>query len=86
MALDPRITSPAEPVWLPLLGHTGGQVRLIDLDLALPDPWQNYRERRARERREAAEREQALRYADEDDDEPAVSGTPARKKAFGQWS
>jgi Replication-relaxation len=35
-AIDPRVTSPAGPVWLPLLGHTGGQVRLIDLDLALP--------------------------------------------------
>jgi len=42
-AVDPRITSPAGPVWLPLLGHTGGQVRLIDLGLALPDPWQDYR-------------------------------------------
>ena len=74
-AIDPRITSPAGPVWLPLLGHTGGQVRLIDLDLALPDPWQDYRERRARERREAAEREQALRRADADDELPGP-GTP----------
>jgi hypothetical protein len=40
-------------------------VRLIDLGQALPDPWQDYR---ARERREAAEREQSLRRADEPDD------------------
>ena len=68
-AIDPLTISPARPVWLPLLGHTGRQVRLIDLDMALPDPWQDYRERRARERREAAERERALRSDDEDDDQ-----------------
>ena len=56
-AIDPYVTSPAGPVWLPLSGHPGGQVRLIDLDAALPDPWQDYRQQRARERREAAERE-----------------------------
>ena len=87
-AIDPRVTSPAGPVWLPLLGHTGGQVRLIDLDLALPDAWQDYRERRARERREAAEREQALLRADEDDedDELALPGTPAREEELEYWS
>lgn len=84
-AIDPRVTSPAGPVWLPLLGHTGGQVRLIDLDLALPDAWQDYREQRARERREAAEREQALLRADEDD-ELALPGTPAREEELGYWS
>jgi hypothetical protein len=84
-AIDPHITSPARPVWLPLPGHTGRQVRLIDLDAALPDPWQDHRERRARERREAAEREQALRHADEDDDEPATYGTAAGEEAFRQW-
>jgi len=84
-ALDPRTTSPAGPVWLPLPGHTGGQVRLIDLDLALPDPWQDYRKQRAREHRTAAEREQALRCADEDD-ELALPGTPAREEEFGYWS
>jgi hypothetical protein len=70
-ALDPQLTSPAGPAWLPLSGHTGGQVRLIDLDLVLPDPWQDYRQQRARERREAAERAQALLDADPDD-EPAA--------------
>ena len=55
-------------MWLPL-HWTGGAVRLIDLEHALPDPWQDYREQRARERREAAEREQALRRADGDDDD-----------------
>jgi len=84
-AIDPRITSPAEPIWLPLLGHTGSQVRLIDLDLALPDPWQDYRERRTRERRQAAEREQALLRADQDEVEPAASGSPAGQEAFWQW-
>ena len=79
------LTSPAGPVWLPLSGHTGGQVRLIDLDAALPDPWQDYRGRRARPPRETAEREQALHLADEDDDEPTTYGTAAREEAFGQW-
>jgi hypothetical protein len=70
-AIDPYATSPAGPVWLPLSGHQGGQVRLIDLDAALPDPWQDYRARRARQRCEAAEREEALLRADEDDDDEA---------------
>jgi hypothetical protein len=72
-ALDPRLTSPAGPVWLPL-GHVSGQVRLINLG-ALPDPWLDYRRQRARERREAAEREQALRRAADDyDDDTAWAG------------
>jgi hypothetical protein len=80
-AIDPRVTSPAGPVWLPLHG-SGGQVRLIDLDAALPDPWQDYRAQRARQRREAADREQALRAA-EDDEEPA---TPAPgDEVPGSW-
>jgi hypothetical protein len=83
-AIDPYVTSPAGPVWLPLTGHRGRQVRLIDLGQALPDPWQDYRARRARERREATEREQAQRRADEDD-EAATYGTAAGEKAFGQW-
>jgi len=69
-ALDPSVTSPAGPAWLPLPGHPGGPVRLAGLDPALPDPWRDYRDQRARERREAADREQALLDADEDDDEP----------------
>lgn len=84
-AIDPSVTSPAGPVWLPLPGHAGRQVRLIDLDAALPDPWHDYRERRARGHLEAAEREQALYRADEDDDEPATYGTAAGEEAFGQW-
>jgi len=75
-ALDPSLTSPAGPAWLPLHGTGGGPVRLIDLEQALPDPWQDYRQQRARERREAAEREQALRRADDDDyDDDTVSTT-----------
>ena len=65
-------------------GHPGGHVRLVDLDAALPDPWQHDRQVRAHERREAAEREQALHCADEND-EPAVSSGSAGKEAFGQW-
>lgn len=84
-ALDPRTTSPAGPVWLPLPGHVGGQVRLIDLDLALPDPWQDYRQQRAREHRQAAEREQALRYTDEDDESP-LPGIPAGEEELDYWS
>jgi Replication-relaxation len=84
-AIDPYVTSPAGPVWLPLTGPQAGQVRLIDLDAALPDPWRDYRARRARERREAAEREEALRRADEDGDELAAYGTAAGEEAFGQW-
>jgi len=67
-SIDPRLTSPAGPVWLPLLNHAGRQARLIDLDDAIPDPWHQYREDRARERRRAAERERALRP----DDKPAA--------------
>ena len=78
VALDPRLTSPAGPVWLPLTGPAGGQVRLIDLERALPDPWQDYREQRARDRREAARREQALLDADPDDDEPGAAGEAFR--------
>jgi hypothetical protein len=71
-ALDPRVTSPAGPVWLPL-GWTSGAVRLTGLEQALPDPWRDYRQQRARERREAAERDQALRRAADDDYDDAVS-------------
>jgi len=71
-ATDPYATSPAGPAWLPLTGHQGRQVRLIDLDAALRDPWQDYRAQRARQRREAAEREEALRRADEDGDTLSV--------------
>jgi hypothetical protein len=74
-AIDPYATSPAEPVWLPLTGHQGRQVRLIDLDAALPDPWQDYRQQRARQRREAAEREQALLRADDDEAAALSAGT-----------
>jgi hypothetical protein len=56
-------------------------VRLIDLDLALPDPWQDYRQQRASERRQAAEREQALRYADEG--ELVLPGVTTREEELG---
>ena len=84
-ALDPSVTSPAGPAWLPLLWTDGGQVRLTGLEQALPDPWQDYREQRARERREAADREQALRRASEEDDEEAfpLASVPAFQPASG---
>jgi hypothetical protein len=66
-AIDPCVTSPAGPVWLPLPAREPGQARLADLG-ALPDPWQQYRDQRAREQREKQAREQAL-HAAEDDDE-----------------
>ena len=78
-AIDPYVISPAGPVWLPLSGPQDGQVRLIDLDAALPDPWRDYRARRARERRQAAEREKALLRADED--QAAMYGAPAGETA-----
>jgi hypothetical protein len=57
-AIDPRATCPAGPVWLPL-GQASGQVQLIELETALPDPWQGYRDERARQRRAAVEDERA---------------------------
>jgi len=57
-AIDPRTTCPAGPVWLPL-GQPSGPVRLIDLAAVMPDPWQDYRDERARQRREAIEAEHA---------------------------
>lgn len=52
---------------------------LADLRPASPGAAVDYRERRARERREAAERKHARLRADEDDeDELAPSGAPAK--------
>ncbi|MGH3301998.1 MAG: replication-relaxation family protein [Streptosporangiaceae bacterium] len=48
-AADPRLTCPAGPVWLPLAGTGAGQLRLIDLERALPDPWQLARQQAERE-------------------------------------
>ena len=36
---DPRLACAAGPVWMPLAGAAAGQLRLIDLERALPDPW-----------------------------------------------
>ncbi len=58
-AIDPRVTCPAGPVWMPLRGGPGRPMRLIDLDTVLPDPWRQVREHDERERRERAERELA---------------------------
>jgi hypothetical protein len=75
-ALDPAVTSPAGPAWLPLLHDAGRPVRLIGLDDAIADPWLAYRQEQAREREEAAEREQAMHGdSDEDEDEDATPGT-----------
>ena len=59
-----------------------GQVRLADLEAALLDPWQRYRERRIRERHEAAEREEALRSAAEDCDEAATLSADTREEGL----
>jgi hypothetical protein len=67
-ALDPRLTSPAGPAWLPLLTSTGTQVPLIDLDDAVPDPWLAYRQEQARKRREVAERDRMYRNDQDDED------------------
>jgi hypothetical protein len=67
-AIDPCIASPAGPVWLPLVTRTASQVRLIDLDDAIPDPWLAYRQEQARKRREVAERERMYRVDQDDED------------------
>jgi Replication-relaxation len=72
-AIDPHHTSPAGPVWLPLLTRTGYQVRLADLDDAFPDPWLAYQQEQARNRREVAERERSP-YRDDQDDEDIGNG------------
>ncbi len=67
-AIDPRTVSPAGPVWLPLLTRTGTQVRLIDIDDAIPDPWLAYRQDQARKRRQVAESERKYRDGQDDED------------------
>jgi hypothetical protein len=56
-AIDPKHTSPAGPVWLPLrrTGDTSGQVALCALDAALPDPWRVARDGHGRARPQAAQ-------------------------------
>ena len=48
-AADPRLACPAGPVWLPLGSTSTGQLRLIDLETALPDPWQLAKQQAERE-------------------------------------
>ena len=73
-ALDPCHTSPAGPVWLPLLTRTASQVPLIDLDDALPDPWLAYRQEQARRRREVAESDRKYGGNQDDEDWGAAHG------------
>ena len=80
-ALDPRTAALARAAlaraaWLPLLGRTGIQVPLIDLDEAVPDPWLPYRQEQARKRREVAERDRMYRD-DRDDNEGPIPEGPA---------
>jgi hypothetical protein len=71
-AIDPRTTCPAGPTWLPL-DQTSGPVHLIDLETVVPDPWQGYRDERARKRRQAIDEERArLLEADWDQDAAAA--------------
>ena len=72
-ALNPRLICPAGPVWLPLLSRAGRQVRLADLDDAVPDPWLRYRQEEAHKCREVAERERT-RYRGDLDDEDSGTG------------
>lgn len=67
-AIDSRVTSTAVAVWLPLTASTGHQVRLANLDDAVPDSWAAWRQEQARQRRATAERERVLHRDDEDDD------------------
>ena len=48
-AANPRLVCPAGPVWMPLSSTAAGQVRLIDLERSLPDPWQLARQQAERE-------------------------------------
>ena len=75
-ALDPRLICPAGPVWLPLGHGPGGQVRLIDLDTVIGDPWQQYRQDRARQRQDA--RHATLSAGTDDDDDDDDGGGEAR--------
>jgi len=73
-AIDPRTTIPAGPVWLPLPTRTGHQVRLADLDDAIPDPWLAYRQEQARKRRGVAECDRMYRDGQDDDEDPIPEG------------
>lgn len=65
-SIDPALTSPAGPVWLPLRPARPGQLPLAALDAAMPDPWCQYREQRAREQRDKAARDHALQAGDDE--------------------
>jgi hypothetical protein len=73
-AIDPQATSPAGPVWLPLAGQHPSQMPLIDLDTAMPDPWQDYREDMARRRREHDQQQPAWKRQPYDNTAPAGPG------------
>ena len=78
-ALDPEQTSPAGPVWLPLLpGWAGGRVRLCALDAALPDPWAVYRAGQAVAREQAAHAHVPPPWPDDPyDDDGSAGPAPA---------
>jgi hypothetical protein len=71
-ALDPRLTCPAGPAWMPLHA-TGHPVALIDLETAMPDPMQPGREQDQRER--AAQRARQRRPGSWDAS-PGSAGEP----------
>jgi len=76
-ALDPQHASPAGPVWLPLLCAHDRQMPLIDLDAAMPDPWQDHRADTAQRRREREQQQPAWKrqpYDDTSDTAPADPG------------
>jgi len=67
-AISPEQVSPAGPVWMPLTGAGGPQLRLIDLAEAMPDPWRSYRD-------DLGERRDRVRRSD-DPDEPDEPDEP----------
>jgi hypothetical protein len=73
-ALDPQVTCPAGSVWLPVAGTHSGQVRLAGLDAAMPDPWRDYREDQARQRRQREREARAYQpgWMQGDEDEPGT--------------
>ena len=65
IAVNPRLVCPAGPVWMPLSSTGASQLRLIDLERSLPDPWLLARQQAEREI--AARRAPAPVYSEADD-------------------
>lgn len=69
-ATDPQQTSPAGPVWLPLLdSHRGGHLALSALDAALPDPWRHYCAGQGQARQQATQPREPPGWDEDDADD-----------------